>query len=184
MLPVITSILYATDLSETAEHALHFAAAIAARQGAELTVLHVLPDELEMYSEEAGFDIAAVFGEEAARMIDRGDVENAKKAIGTRIRQTISGCLHPETLDRVFGGKKIIVTAGDPAAEILKEASSEKYQLLVLGTHGLSGWTSMMVGSVAGQVAKHGRIPTMVVPLPGKIRADSAGEAEPAEAKA
>lgn len=72
MLPEYRNILYATDLSQGARQALGHAAAMADRFDADLTVLHVLPDSLELFSEEAGMDLAAHFGEEAAYWLDKG----------------------------------------------------------------------------------------------------------------
>lgn len=183
MLPVISNILYATDLSLNAKHALHYAASIAAKHGAKLTIMHVLPDELEMYSEQAGFDIAAVFGEEAAHRLDRGEVEKAKDAIHVRLVDTVSDCLHPETLIRVLSPENVIIVTGDPAQKISEEADTGRYQLLVLGTHGLSGWSSVVTGSVARQVTKHCPIPALIVPLPRELR-KHAESRENAEAKA
>ena len=45
MIPEIKKILYATDLSENARHALGYAASLANRYGAGITFLHVLEDK-------------------------------------------------------------------------------------------------------------------------------------------
>jgi len=44
MLPKIQKILYATDLSENARHALGYAAMLASALNAKITVLHVVED--------------------------------------------------------------------------------------------------------------------------------------------
>ena len=44
MIPAIRKVLYCTDLSESAAYVLSYAAAVAGRCGAGITVLHVLED--------------------------------------------------------------------------------------------------------------------------------------------
>jgi len=51
---------------------------------------------------------------------------------------------------------------GEPAGEILHEAGATREDLLVLGTHGRSGLSGMLLGSVAVNVARHARQPVLV----------------------
>jgi nucleotide-binding universal stress UspA family protein len=171
MLPEIQSILYATDLSKTAIHALGFAAALAERNKAALTVLHVLPDPMEFYSEEAGIDIEHMFGQEAARHIESGDIEKTNEAVHKRLLQVLADNLKDHTLEDLIGPERVLVASGDPGEEIVGEAARGGYDLLVLGTHGQTGLMSMMMGSVAGWAVKRSPIPTLVVPLPDSERA-------------
>ena len=46
MLPQIKNILYATDLSDNARHALAYAASLAHRYGAKMIILHLLDEIL------------------------------------------------------------------------------------------------------------------------------------------
>lgn len=52
---------------------------------------------------------------------------------------------------------------GDPAHEIIREAQATGADLIVLGTHGRTGLTGVLLGSVAVNVAKHARHPVLVV---------------------
>lgn len=61
MLPEYTKILYATDLSESARLALRHAESLAVNYGASMTILHVVPDLMDLMSEDAGFDIGTHF---------------------------------------------------------------------------------------------------------------------------
>lgn len=54
-----------------------------------------------------------------------------------------------------------VTTMGNPAVDLL--AASESAQLLVLGTRGLGGFSSLLVGSVAVAVAARARCPVIVV---------------------
>ena len=48
-----------------------------------------------------------------------------------------------------------IFTEGDPAPEIVRVAEERKADLIVLGTHGLTGWKHFALGSVAELVVRH-----------------------------
>jgi universal stress protein A len=47
-----------------------------------------------------------------------------------------------------------LCVAGDPATAIVERASSGKYDLLVLGTHGRTGLSHLLLGSVAEKVVR------------------------------
>lgn len=171
MLPDIKRILYATDLSATARQALGYAASLADRYGAELTVLHVLPDSLELLSEEAGVDLAERFGNEAAHWIDQGDSQRAAQAIRERLQamtgENYTDPNEPERLRRA----KAMVARGDAAASILAEANANEADLLVMGTHGQTGLLGVLLGSVAKEVVRGSSVPVLVVPLPNDVDA-------------
>jgi nucleotide-binding universal stress UspA family protein len=63
--------------------------------------------------------------------------------------------IHCETIVRM-GGK--------PHEFIIKEANEKDIDLIVMGTHGRSGLTRMLLGSVAQNVIGHARCPVLVVP--------------------
>jgi nucleotide-binding universal stress UspA family protein len=48
---------------------------------------------------------------------------------------------------------RLFAVAGEPAMQILRVASSVPARLLVVGTHGRTGWRRFFIGSVAEQVA-------------------------------
>jgi len=57
------------------------------------------------------------------------------------------------------------VCRGDPAAGIARAAESARADLIVMGTHGKSGMEAFWSGSVAAQVARHSRVPLLLVPV-------------------
>lgn len=166
MLPVYTKILYATDLSPAARFALKHAASLADRFDAEVTVLHILPDSLELLSEGAGMDLAESFGEEAAHFINKGDVDQAMKAIHDRLESiTKEEFTHPQT-GAHLANAQIKVVCGDAVDRILEAVRSGGHDLIVMGTHGHGGLLDMVLGSVAKGTIGKSRIPVLVVPLP------------------
>jgi nucleotide-binding universal stress UspA family protein len=65
------------------------------------------------------------------------------------------------------------VRQGDTAGEILEQATSMKADLLVIGTHGRSGFKRLLLGSVAEKVLRKAGCPVMTVPrrLPDAVPA-------------
>ena len=57
-------------------------------------------------------------------------------------------------------------TGGDPAEEILRYASRQPVDLIVVGTHGRTGVSRLLLGSVAERVVRGAGCPVLVVPVP------------------
>jgi len=53
---------------------------------------------------------------------------------------------------------------GDPKTEIINIAREWKADMIVMGTHGRSGLTKLLEGSVAEYVLKHAEVPVLVTP--------------------
>lgn len=60
------------------------------------------------------------------------------------------------------------VDHGDPAAQILETAAEENVDLIVMGTHGLTGYEAILMGSVTNKVLHKTRIPVLSVCNPTK----------------
>lgn len=84
----------------------------------------------------------------------------------------------------------VATTGGDPAQEILRYARRHAIDLVVVGTHGRTGVTRVLLGSVAERVVRGAACPVLVVPLPRPALATPEAEpaaepeAEPAETRA
>jgi universal stress protein A len=57
-----------------------------------------------------------------------------------------------------------LIGGGDPGEEIDAVSEQEDYDLIVIGTHGRSGFRRLLLGSVAAHVVQHARRPVLVVP--------------------
>ena len=68
-----------------------------------------------------------------------------------------------EELFSEFPKIKTVVAQGDPAEEILKYISSEKVDLVVMGTHGRKGLDRIIFGSVASQVVQNSPAPILTI---------------------
>lgn len=163
--PVFRKILYATDLSETARHAIRYACGIGVRHQADITVLHVVPDALKQYSDGAGADLSARAGEEEEREYNAKEIEAADDAVRQRVRETAA------EIGRGFpfcplSKEDVVVRAGDPVEEIVSMAREGDYDLVIMGTHGHGKLEGLMIGSVAEGVVRRCARPVLVVRLP------------------
>jgi nucleotide-binding universal stress UspA family protein len=75
-------------------------------------------------------------------------------------------------------------TGGDPAEEILRYATRQPIDLIVVGTHGRTGMSRVLLGSVAERVVRGARCPVLVVPVPRELMTPAAPRVEPDDAVA
>ncbi len=148
MLP-IRLVLAPTDFSEVAAETVARARELAEHFSAELMVLHVIPPIPTLPSDpHYNFEVPAY--QEALR-------ENARR----QIEET--------TPDQAASGVKsrTMVSYGDPAKEIVRIAEEESVDLIVIATHGLTGWQHLVFGSVAEKVVRTAKCPVLTVRCPG-----------------
>ncbi len=55
------------------------------------------------------------------------------------------------------------ISNGKPASKIVEFASKEKFDLIVIGSRGLSGFKGTVLGSVSNTVTQKSKIPVLVV---------------------
>lgn len=135
-------ILFATDFSQAARMGQQYAMALAEIFNAELHAIHVVSEEVFVPSPEA----AAIWL--------RGEVERSKQQLVTEI-----GSGHPATLE---------VCQGGAVQEILKYATAQDIDLIVIGTHGRTGLSHLLLGSVAEKVVRMATCPVLTVHPSGK----------------
>lgn len=165
MLPEIKHILYATDLSESARLALRHAASLANRYQAKLTMIHVVPDWVEMLSGEAGFDIESYVDYQAWQEINAAATTKAMEKARKRVEEMAAECRGDDPGCPVAGAE-IKVVQGDAAACILEELKSGGYDLVVMGAHGHGPFMDMLLGSVANKIVRMSPVPVLTVRLP------------------
>ncbi len=163
--PSIQKILYATDLSHTARHAVRYACSIGNRFAAAVTVLHVIPDVLEALSREAGIDLADHLGQKAWTEFNANGIEKAREAIYRRIRET-SRAVTRELPNCPLTEENIIVKVGNPVQQIVSSAQYGGFDLIIMGTHGHGKMEERIIGSTASDVIRLSDVPVMVIRLP------------------
>ena len=60
---------------------------------------------------------------------------------------------------------------GDPAEAIVQQAEAEHADMIVMGTHGRTGLTRMLMGSVAEAVVRRAACPVLTVKQPAAVAA-------------
>ena len=136
------NILFATDFSDVAQHALMHALAMAKRFDARLTVVHVVPPEVQapIPMEPVPLEMDWQKQRAAASMRHLEEFEPLRMyPHGTVLKQ---GNPWPELADMIDGGG---------------------FDLIVLGTHGRGMLGTLLLGSVAEEVLRHATCPVLTV---------------------
>lgn len=136
------TILYTTDFSESSKMAFSLAYSLARDHQARLVVLHVVP--------------AGTY--EIVNLAQLGHGESMGQ-FEDDIRHELQQFRPPD--NRVPMEYKL--ANGDPVASIVKEAEDTRCDLIVLGTHGRTGFRRVLMGSVAEHVMRTAPCPVLVV---------------------
>jgi nucleotide-binding universal stress UspA family protein len=167
LVPQFQKLLYVTDLSGTARHAARYACSLGHTYHAAVTLLHVIPDDVQTLSTEAGLNLADHMGREEWENFHADGLAKARAAIHRRIRET-SHQVRRDMPQCPLSDDKVIVKVGDPAQQILATAEEGDFDLIIMGTHGHGKFEEKMIGSTAREVIRRSRRPVMVVRLPGE----------------
>jgi nucleotide-binding universal stress UspA family protein len=147
---VIKKILCPIDFSDSADHAMRYAAALAQNFGAELTLLHVVAPI-----------VAVLPGETALPDTLQADIDELAEACQQRLCEIV-GTLAADGLNVQ---QKVI--NGVPFVEIIRFARDAETDLIVMGSHGRTGLGHLLIGSVAERVVRKATCPVLTVKQPG-----------------
>jgi nucleotide-binding universal stress UspA family protein len=146
----IKTILHPTDFSAASHYALELAFSLARDHGARVVLLSVV--EPPFYGGEPLMPIATLpdLRTEAENWFEtlpkpKGDIET-----------------------------KHVLAEGDPVNEILRVAAEEHADFIVLGTHGRTGLSRLLMGSVAENVIRRATCPVVAVKTPMRLPVDEA----------
>jgi nucleotide-binding universal stress UspA family protein len=161
MLPDITKILYATDLSDNSAYALRYAINSALKHDAGIIILHVF----EHVSATMRSVLNVYLDEDLRKKIDNERVTETIDRIRTRLQVLYDKEFRgePDCASRV---ESIEVCEGFPAEEILRKADEFNCDAIVMGTHGKGFISHTFLGSTAKRVLRRTRKPVFIIPLP------------------
>lgn len=136
----IQQIVYATDFSSSSRNALKMAVAIARDRGAKLWIVHVTEPRpaYTVAGVYASLPSGNQFGDENAQLQEVVPEDSAVP------------CEH-----------RLLI--GEPAEEIVRFATEQQADLIVIGTHGRTGLTRILLGSVAEAVLRHATCPVLTL---------------------
>jgi nucleotide-binding universal stress UspA family protein len=137
-------ILFPTDFSTQGEPALEMATSLARDRGAKLLIIHVEEPPMAYGGGELYYGIEEPDREELKRMLS--EVLPTDPTVGFEHRL----CL------------------GSPAGTIVHMAEKEKVDMIVMPTHGRTGLTRMLMGSVAEEVVRKAKCPVLTVKTAAK----------------
>jgi nucleotide-binding universal stress UspA family protein len=137
----INHIVVPVDLEEHTEKLLEYAAYIAAKLAARLSIIHVVEPFPTTGDMELGMSTIKEY------------TENRIKHAGEFMEKLAAA--YPESTTTVLHG--IVVD------EIVKFARYKESDIIIIGTHGTKGIEKLLLGSVAERVVKNAHCPTLVM---------------------
>lgn len=147
----LQQILHPTDFSPASREALNYALALAARFDARLHVLHVLPDASALAIGPAGFVPAGL--PEIQEQLRQEHEQEAGKLLADWVADSESLTQPVERATR----------SGTTFMEIIRYARDADVDLIVIGTHGRTGLSHVLMGSVAEKVVQKSTCPVLTI---------------------
>ena len=132
-------ILYPTDFSTMGQAALELATSLARERGAKLVIVHVEEPPQAYGGGELYYGIEEPNREQLQKMLS--EVLPTDPAVGYEHRLVV----------------------GSPATAIVYLAERENVAMIVMPTHGRTGLTRMLMGSVAEEVVRKAKCPVLTV---------------------
>lgn len=146
VMKAIRQILVPSDFSESSRAALDYAVELARPLDASIDVLHVW--EAPLFMPPASLLETGV--------ADTSLVEIFRKNAEDSLAQFVSEAKH-----RGVRVRAAFAELGPPAHTIVEFARSREYDLIVMGTHGRTGLSHALIGSVAERVVRHASCPVL-----------------------
>ena len=140
------NILFASDFSKASRRAFDTAIKTAKTNGATLTIVHVIAPFVPIGPDQyIGPDTWEELDEQAHTWATRhlNTLAARAKAAGVRV--------------------KVLLAEGQAAKEITRFARKLHADLVVIGTHGRTGFAKLLLGSIANQVVATSTCPVMTV---------------------
>jgi len=132
------TILFPTDFSTASDAALVHAEALARQMNARLLIVHVEEPPLAYGGGELYYGLPEPSSERILKMLE--DVKPSDPSVPYTHR----------------------LTMGDPAGEVVRIAEDENAEMIIIGTHGRTGMTRLLMGSVAEAIVRRAPCPVLV----------------------
>lgn len=161
----IKSILVPVDFSKCSREGLRYAIAFANEFGAKVILLHATY-------------LGYVYSSEGTAIYDVPSIQKAaRKTAEQKMREFVRAVK--------FGDVKYetVFTEGSPVLDICAFAKEHHVDLIITSTHGFTGFTHVLIGSIAEQVVRHAPCSVLVVPSHPHIRAGNLVKSDRAKVK-
>jgi nucleotide-binding universal stress UspA family protein len=149
----IKTILVPVDFSNCSREGLRYAIAFAKEFGAKIILLHATY-------------LGYVYSTEGTAVYDIPGLQKAARETGERKMRELIQSVN-------FGAVKFetVFTEGSPVIDICAFAKDHEVDLIITSTHGFTGFTHVLIGSIAEQVVRHAPCSVLVVPSHPHVRA-------------
>jgi nucleotide-binding universal stress UspA family protein len=150
----IHRILIAVEDSPYSEQAVNYGVLLAKNLGSKITLVHV--DEIPIsspYSADPLLNESPVMIPELMHI-----QEEASKLLFKKIKEQHGDVVEMSTVTKI----------GRAQDEILSVADDCKADMIILGTHGRTGFDHFISGSVSESVARKAKCPVLIIPNPEK----------------
>jgi len=137
-------ILAPIDFSESSHEAFEVAINVASRYGADLLLYHAVPVVPRLPQNISIFEEGR-YEEELIK-----DAESQLAALAAKVEEA------------GVKARSMVTLANDAAMEIVRIAEHEKVGLIIIATHGRTGWRRLSFGSVADKVVRTAHCPVLV----------------------
>ncbi|UUO06044.1 universal stress protein [Blastopirellula sp. J2-11] len=141
----MNKILFPTDFSHCGDAAMRLATAIAKDFGATIIIVHVEEPPTSYGGGEMYYGMMEPSLDEVKKMMH--EVRPTDAAVP---------CVHR-------------LISGDPPHAILRLAEEEKVDLIVMGTHGRTGFLHLLMGSNAETIVRKAKCPVLTFRQPDKV---------------
>lgn len=143
----LNNIMFPTDFSDLAENALNTAIAMCERHNATLHLLHVVESQFLVAPSDVSISAVYVIPELERAVIDNMD------ALHNRVKAS-----------HAISNIETHIEFGTAANAIRNKAVELNCDLVVMGTHGASGFREFFIGSNAYSLIKITTVPVLTVP--------------------
>jgi len=140
----VKKILAPTDMSKLSRSAVRYALEMAREQDAAVIAYHVISEEGDWFGKDDGLNPASAL------------VPQLKDRLHEFIKENFSDMVGKVHIDEV-------VEAGVPYHRIVAKAEEEKADLIVMSTHGRTGFEQIMLGSVTARVVARAGCPVLTI---------------------
>lgn len=142
-------IVFPSDFSHTGDAALHLATSLARDTGATLLIVHVEEPPVAYGGGEMYYGMPEPATEDLQRMLREVKPDDPNVP-----------CEHH-------------MISGEPARAIARFASEQQADMIVMGTHGRTGLSRLLMGSVSEAVVRRAPCPVLTVKQPHGDHADA-----------
>lgn len=154
----IKKILVPVDFSDTSMKAFDHAISMARSENSEIILLNVVEKNFATAS-PAGFDYEPILKDV---LDDEKNILNKSNELLIKLSENIKnkGALKV----------KIIATIGQTHSEIVETAKNEHVDIIIMGTHGASGFREFTIGSNAAKVMNDAECPVLTIRHHSKVQ--------------